>query len=74
LESETLHLPELQALIGKTVEITVQEEVLPEIIPGSGDWAAAARAAQRLQATGYDFDAWKEQRDYDVSHAQDRRP
>ena len=74
LESETLHLPELKPLIGKTVEITIQEEPASVIQPGTGDWAAAMRAAQELRESDYDFDAWRRQRDYDLKHAQDHLP
>ena len=31
LDSDTLHLPELKPLIGKTVEIVVQEEAEPRV-------------------------------------------
>lgn len=62
LDSETLHLPELKPLIGKTVEIVIREHAVPEIVPGTGDWDAAQRAAKRLQESGYDFDAWQQQR------------
>ena len=74
LESETLHLPELKPLIGKNVEIIIQEEQIPTIIRGTGDWQAAARAAQELRESGYDFDAWRAQREYDVQHAKDHLP
>ncbi|HMC64873.1 MAG TPA: hypothetical protein VKI65_08025 [Gemmataceae bacterium] len=37
-------------------------------------WAAAARAVQELRETGYDFDAWREQREYDLKHADDHLP
>ena len=74
LESETLHLPELKPLIGKNVEIIVQEEQKPTILAGTGDWQAAARAAQELRDTGYDFDAWRQQREYDLKHANDHLP
>ncbi len=74
LESETLHLPELKPLIGKHVEIIVREEQLPDITPGTGDWESAARAAEELRATGYDFEAWRAQREYDIKHALDHLP
>lgn len=70
LESDTLHLPELQPLIGKTVEIIVREQ--PAIEPGTGDWAALEEAALDLE--GYDFDAWRRQREYDLQHANDHQP
>jgi hypothetical protein len=72
IESETLHLPELRPLIGKTVEIIVVEEPTPMVRPGTGDWAALAEAACNL--AGYDFDAWRDQRDDDLRHANDHRP
>jgi len=74
LESDTPHLPELKPLIGKEVEIIVLEEQLPAIIPGTGDWDTAARAAEELRESGYDFDAWQKQRDYDFEHAKDHLP
>ena len=74
LESDTPHLPELKPLIGKNVEIIVLEEPTPAIIPGTGDWEAAARAAEELRESGYDFDAWKRQREYDLKHANDHLP
>jgi hypothetical protein len=42
--------------------------------PGTGDWEAAAKAAQQLRETGYDFDAFQRQRDYDLNHASDHLP
>lgn len=74
LESETLYLPELRPLVGKQVEIIVLDESAPQATPGTGDWEAAARAAQELRDTGYDFEAWREQRDYDLKHAEDHLP
>ena len=73
LDSDTLHLPELRPLLGKTVEIIVlEEEESPGIRPGTGDWDAAARAVRELE--DYDFDAWREQREYDLKHANDHLP
>jgi hypothetical protein len=46
-------------LIGKTVDIIIREKMPGEIIPGTGDWDAAARAAPRLRDSGYDLDAWR---------------
>jgi hypothetical protein len=66
IDSETLHLPELRPLIGKTVEITVAEPMAA--LPGTGDWDAAS--AVRTLA-GYDFDAWREQRDHDRRNGPD---
>jgi hypothetical protein len=71
IDSETLHLPELRPLIGKTVEIVVREE--PTAAVGkAADWDAAMQAAREL--TNYDFDAVREQRDYDHNHAADHLP
>jgi len=69
LDSDTLHLPELKPLIGKNVEIIVLEEQAPAVRPGTGDWEAAAQAAKELCESGYDFDAWRELREYDLKHA-----
>ena len=72
LESDTPHLPELKPLIGKNVEIIVLEEPAPTITPGTGDWEAARKAVEELG--DYDFDAWREQREYDLKHANDHLP
>ncbi len=120
LDSETLHLPELRPLIGRTVEIVVAEQPEPSIrdefyatvarIPetesewntrcktyqtwrddsrfesflplielllskdfaSTRPWAAAAAAAQHLD--GYDFDAWREQREFDRQQTGDCQP
>jgi hypothetical protein len=37
-------------------------------------WAAAARAAENLRGSGYDFDAWREQRKYDLRQAHHHAP
>ena len=55
-------LPELGPWIGKTVDITVREADRPAVTPGTGDWSALEAAANNLD--GYDFDAWRQQRDY----------
>ena len=67
LNSDTL--PELRPLIGKTVDIIVRETDRPAIMPGTGDWSAWPAAAADLE--GYDFEAWKSQRDFDAQHADD---
>jgi hypothetical protein len=69
-----LHLPELKPLIGKLVEITIKEERAAEMTPASVDWAEAERAAEMLRESGYDFDAWRLQRENDLRHAQDHLP
>ena len=70
LSSDTL--PELRPLIGKTVNIIVREANVPAVTPGTGDWSAWPAALSDLE--GYDFDAWKMQRDYDMQHANDHLP
>lgn len=73
LESETLHLPELHALVGKDVEIVVTEAAaVPPTTPGTGDWDAAMQAARELE--DYDYDAAQRLRDYDALHARDHLP
>jgi hypothetical protein len=72
LESETLHLPELAPLIGKIVEITIQEETSPEFKPGTGNWDAAMKGVRELE--DYDFGACRRQRQYDLEHAKDHLP
>lgn len=75
IDSETLYLPQLRPFVGRTVDIIVTEEVRASFIrPGTGDWTAAAKAAQELRESGYDFDAWREQREYDLKHAMDHLP
>jgi hypothetical protein len=61
----------LKPLIGRTVEIIVLS-VAPAIGPGTGDWDAAARVASDLD--DYDFDAWREQRDFDRQRAAEHLP
>ena len=74
LDSATL--PELEPLIGKTVQITV-DEAAPvawnprERIASKEEWDAAVRAIDDLE--GYDFDAVQRQRDYDLLHAKDHQ-
>ena len=119
LDSETLHLPELKPLLGKIVEITVEEQpttvrdqfyaeagrlpeteeafksqlgtfrawrndsqfepywpLLDKLIARPFDqvrlWAASAQAARNLK--DYDFEAWRDQREYHRNHASDHLP
>lgn len=46
IDSETICLPELKPLIGKTVEIVVQEDPVSAVTPGTGDWEALREAAR----------------------------
>jgi hypothetical protein len=73
LDSDTLHLPELRPLLGRTVEIIVlEEESAPAIRPGTGDWAAFDRLAREI--TDYDFDAQTEQDEVDLRDVSRRLP
>jgi hypothetical protein len=65
IESDTLHLPELRALLGRTVEIIVLDEApVRGVRPGTGDWAAFERLAGELE--DYDFDAQRIQDEADL--------
>jgi hypothetical protein len=66
IESDTLVLPELVPLIGKTVEIRVTER--PELDTDE-HWKKVAEAIAELE--DYDFSAYAEQREYDRLHAED---
>jgi hypothetical protein len=62
LHSDTLHLPELRPLIGKTVEIFVYD-----ITPRTAqDWEAVEKAVRELE--DYDFEAYKAYREADIRH------
>ena len=74
LDSETLFLPELHPLVGKNVEIVVTEaSSVPQVTPGTGDYAALPALVEEIRAE-YDFDAVREQREYDLRHADDHLP
>lgn len=47
LDSETLHLPELRPMLGKTVEIVVREDKPSEPTSIPDRWKALAEAAGR---------------------------
>ncbi len=67
VEGDTLVLPELRSLIGKTVDIEVTEH--SEEIPPADRWAAAAEAVKDFR--DYDFDPWSDQRAFETEHAAD---
>jgi len=54
----------IEALEKKLAELT-----RPAARPGTGDWDAAEKAIRGLE--DYDFDAWREQREFDLEHAED---
>jgi hypothetical protein len=75
IDSDTLHLPELGAFIGHTVDIVIEDHpdaisLSPGVVPGTGDWGAVLKAAQQLE--DYDYDAQPEQDATDVRDTQDR--
>jgi hypothetical protein len=60
LVDDTLYLPQLKPLVGKSVEITVREKAVPVIAPGIGSWDDVKAAV--LGLGDYDADAWRETR------------
>jgi hypothetical protein len=75
IESATLHLPELEPLVGHTVDITIEEQVDASVLPpgvtaGTGDWEAVLAAAHGLE--DYDYEALADQDACDIRDAQDR--
>lgn len=73
IDSETLHLPELRPLLGRTVEIIVLEEQGgADVRPGTGAWDAAERAVHALK--NYDYEALREQDECDRRHFSDHLP
>jgi hypothetical protein len=76
IDSDTLTLPELRPLIGRTVDIVIEEpataaDLPPGFRPGTGDWDAFDRAAAALRDS-YDYDAQADQDACDVRDAEDR--
>ena len=74
LDSDTLYLPQVRPLIGKTVEITVREEAATGERPHNG--RSSQRSAWKAALAGLavldiDWDAYKRQREYDVRSASD---
>lgn len=63
IDSDTLYLPQLKPMVGKSVEIIVRERVTPSVSPATGDWAAVEAAVRGLE--DYDCDAYREAREHD---------
>lgn len=63
IDSDTLYLPQLKPLVGKSVEIIVREIATPNISPATSDWAAVEAAVRGLE--DYDYDAYREAREQD---------
>lgn len=56
----------------KVAELSAKPSVTLTAQSGTGDWDAAAQAARQLREAGsYDFDAAREQREFDRQHAED---
>lgn len=75
LTSDTPHLPELAALVGRRVSIVVEEDPASadEAGPAPATLAVRHAAAARLRASTYDFDALADQDAIDLAD-QERRP
>jgi hypothetical protein len=61
IDSDTLYLPQLKPLVGKSVEIIVREKMMPVVVPALQNWSAV-EAALRDGLADYDFDAYREAR------------
>ncbi len=70
LAGETLYLPQLKPLVGKSVEIIVRESSRPTTTPGKGEWDDVKAAV--LSLDGYDFDAYREARAADARQQLER--
>lgn len=67
ITGDTLVLPQLKPFEGKAVEIVVRERIVPDVRPGTSNWAEVEAAVMGL--TDYDFDAWREMREAEVAEA-----
>ena len=67
IESDTLHLPELKALVGREVEILIQDAPHPPAT--MADWDAYF--AKYGPDTELDPEIYKRQREFDRLHAND---
>ena len=75
IESDTLTLPEAKPLIGRTVEIVIEEQpaaaaIPPGYTPGTGDWDTVLAARPPLE--DYDYQAQADQNARDVRDAEER--
>ena len=75
IDSDTLHLPELGALIGHTVDILIEGQSATGAgrrgtLPGTGDSDTLLAEAQQLQ--DYDYTAQRDQDARDIRDAQGR--
>jgi hypothetical protein len=72
IDSDTLYLPQLKPLVGKSVEIIVREKSVPGVTPPTSDWAAVEDAVRGLD--DYDFAAYRDARDEERHRADKRQP
>ncbi|HYO24610.1 MAG TPA: hypothetical protein VEQ85_06630 [Lacipirellulaceae bacterium] len=70
IHGDTLYLPELRPLEGKSVEIIVRERGMPMVSPGAGTRADIEAAL--LAITDYDYDAYRDSHEADVQRAKRR--
>jgi hypothetical protein len=64
IDSETLYLPQLKPLVGKSVEIIVREKATPVVTQAVSSWTDVENAVRELK--DYDFDAYREARETEV--------
>ncbi len=69
IDSETLHLPEVKPLIGKTVEIVITEQ--PQAEEPADRWQALR---ELVGADLIDPEVYKRQREFDRQHMNDHLP
>jgi hypothetical protein len=68
IDSDTLYLPQLKSLVGKSVEIIVRERAMPIVTAATRDWSDV-EAAVRDGLDNYDFDAYRETRNLEIDPA-----
>jgi hypothetical protein len=68
IDSDTLYLPQLKPLLGKSVEIIVREKARPIVTRATSDWAAVEAAVLGLE--DYDFRAYREAREAELRQAE----
>jgi hypothetical protein len=72
IDSETLHLPQLKPLVGKNVEIIVREKAAPVVTPAMSGSGAIETAVYGLE--DYDFDAYRNALELEISRSAKERP
>jgi hypothetical protein len=73
IDSDTLYLPQLKPLVGKSVEIIVRERTVPSITPPTSEWSAV-EAVVRSGLDDYDFEACREARKLEIVRLDKHRP